>query len=377
VARELRIWRLSPPLAQRGDARGIGVSRPDAGRRGRGAAGNPPNRYAATRTEAYDDGWQQDPLPPLPTTLAWDASRTVIARNDSPDLPFDRSINPYRGCEHGCIYCYARPGHAWLGHSPGLDFETRLYAKADAAARLTDELAAPGYRCAPIALGSYTDAYQPVEHAQQITRSLLEVLTGCGHPVTLVTKSALIERDLDLLADMAARGLAAVRVSISTLQPELARRLEPRAASPARRLATITRLREAGVAVGVLVAPVIPVLTDPEMEKVLAAARDAGANEAEYVLLRLPREVAGLFRDWLAAHVPGQAARVMARVQDTRGGQDDDARFGRRMVGSGLYAELLAKRFRVAAARLGFRVLPPLRTDLFRPPARGGQLSLL
>ncbi len=349
---------------------------PDGRPRGRGAGVNPPNRFAATRTEAVDDGWQQDPLPPLPTTLAWDASRTVIARNDSPDIPFDRSINPYRGCEHGCIYCYARPGHAWLGHSPGLDFETRLYAKAGAAARLEEELSTRGYRCAPIALGSYTDVYQPVERTQKVTRSLLEVLARCRHPVTLVTKSALLERDLDLLADMAARGLVSVRLSLATLQPELARRLEPRAASPARRLATIARLREAGVPVGVLVAPVIPVLTDPEMEKVLAAARDAGAEEADYVLLRLPMEVAGLFRDWLASHYPGQAARVMARVQDTRGGQDDDPRFGRRMVGAGLYAELLAKRFRVAATRLGFRVLPPLRTDLFRRPERGGQLSL-
>jgi DNA repair photolyase len=349
---------------------------PDSRPRGRGAGVNPSNRYAATRTEAYDDGWQQDPLPPLPTTLAWDASHRVITRNDSPDIPFDRSINPYRGCEHGCIYCYARPGHAWLGHSPGLDFETRLYAKANAAARLEEELSARGYRCAPIALGSYTDVYQPVERTQKVTRSLLEVLLRCRHPVTLVTKSALIERDLDLLADMAARGLVAVRLSLTTLQPDIARRLEPRAASPARRLAAIARLREAGVPVGVLVAPVIPVLTDPEVEKVLAAARDAGAEEADYVLLRLPMEVAGLFRDWLAAHYPGQAARVMARVQDTRGGQDDDPRFGRRMVGAGIYAELLAKRFRVAAARLGFGTLPPLRTDLFRRPERGGQMGL-
>jgi DNA repair photolyase len=345
-------------------------------RRGRGASSNPANRYAATCTEAVDDGWHQEPLPPLATTLTRDATRSVIARNDSPDIPFDRAINPYRGCEHGCIYCYARPGHAWLGHSPGLDFETRLYAKADAAARLEEELAAPGYRCAPIALGSYTDVYQPVESTQRITRSLLEVLARCGHPVTLVTKSALVERDLDLLGDMAARGLVQVRFSIATLRPEVARQLEPRAASPARRLQAIERVRAAGVPVGVLVAPVIPVLTDPEMEKVLVAAREAGAREADYVLLRLPLEVAALFREWLSAHFPGEAARVMARVQDTRGGRDDDPRFARRMVGTGVYADLLAKRFRVAAARLGFGNLPPLRADRFRPPARGGQLVL-
>ncbi len=350
-----------------------------SGARGRGALSSPASRYAAQRSEPFDDGWQQDPLPPLQTTVTPDASRTVIARNESPDIPFDRSINPYRGCEHGCVYCYARPGHAWLGLSPGLDFETRLTAKLDAATLLRRELSARGYRCAPIALGSVTDAYQPVERAHRVTRSILEVLREARHPVTLVTKSALVERDIDLLADLAADALVQVRVSVTTLRPELARRLEPRAASPARRLAAIARLHGAGVPVGVLVAPLIPVLTDPELEAVLAAARDAGATAADYVLLRLPLEVAGLFREWLAEHAPLQAERVMARVRDTRGGLDNDPRFGHRMAGEGVFADLVAQRFRLAYGRLGFGELPPLRTDLFRAPAapgHDGQLAL-
>jgi DNA repair photolyase len=348
------------------------------GPRGRGALSSPASRYAAQRSQPFDDGWQQDPLPPLRTTVTPDASRTVIARNDSPDIPFDRSINPYRGCEHGCVYCYARPGHAWLGLSPGLDFETRLYAKRDAAALLHRELSVRGYRCAPIALGSVTDAYQPVERSHAITRSILEVLRASRHPVTLVTKSALVERDIDLLADLAADGLVQVRLSVTTLRPELARRLEPRAASPARRLQAIARLREAGVPVGVMVAPLIPFLTDGELEAVLAAAHEAGAIEADYVLLRLPLEVAGLFREWLAEHAPLQAERVMARVRDTRGGLENDPRFGHRMTGEGVFADVIAQRFRLACGRLGFRELPPLRTDLFRPPAGrdDGQLAL-
>ncbi len=322
------------------------------GPRGRGALSSPASRYAAQRSQPFDDGWQQDPLPPLRTTVTPDASRTVIARNDSPDIPFDRSINPYRGCEHGCVYCYARPGHAWLGLSPGLDFETRLYAKRDAAALLHRELSVRGYRCAPIALGSVTDAYQPVERSHAITRSILEVLRASRHPVTLVTKSALVERDIDLLADLAADGLVQVRLS--------------------------ARLREAGVPVGVMVAPLIPFLTDGELEAVLAAAHEAGAIEADYVLLRLPLEVAGLFREWLAEHAPLQAERVMARVRDTRGGLENDPRFGHRMTGEGVFADVIAQRFRLACGRLGFRELPPLRTDLFRPPAGrdDGQLAL-
>jgi DNA repair photolyase len=350
--------------------------RPLGVQRGRGATANPPSRYAVEQREPWDDGWHQDPLPPLRTEVADDASRRVISWNDSPDIPFDRSVNPYRGCEHGCVYCYARPGHAWLGLSPGLDFETRLFAKRDAAARLSDELAAPSYRCAPLALGAVTDAYQPVERSRRIARSVLELLCELRHPVTIVTKSALVARDIDLLGELARHDLVQVHLSVTTLRPELARRLEPRAASPQRRLETIAQLRAAGIPVGVLVAPVIPVLTDPELEQILGAAREAGALAAGYVLLRLPLEVAGLFRGWLDEHAPGQADHVMARVRDTRGGADNDPRFGRRMVGEGLFAGLIAQRFRLASRRLGYGELPPLRADLFRRPGRGGQFSL-
>ena len=342
----------------------------------RGATINPPSRHAAQHTEPCDDGWHQEPLPPLRTRVDPDASRSVIAWNESPDIPFDRSVNPYRGCEHGCVYCYARPGHAWLGLSPGLDFETRLFAKADAAALLREELAAPSYRCGPIALGAATDVYQPIERGRRITRAVLELLAELRHPVTVVTKSALIERDLDVLADLARDRLVHVQLSVTTLRGDLARRLEPRAASPHRRLEAVARLREAGIPVGVLVAPVVPVLTDSELETVLAAARDAGAGAAGYTLLRLPLEVAGLFRAWLEEHAAGQAAHVMARVRDTRGGRDNDAAFGRRMVGAGAYAELIARRFALASRRLGYGELPSLRTDLFRKPGRGGQLGL-
>jgi len=352
------------------------MDKPSSIRRGRGATANPPCRYAAAQREPWDDGWHQDPLPPLRTEVADDASRRVISWNDSPDIPFDRSVNPYRGCEHGCVYCYARPGHAWLGLSPGLDFETRLFAKREAAGRLAEELAAPSYRCAPLALGAVTDAYQPVERSRRITRAVLELLCELRHPVTIVTKSALVERDIDLLGELARHDLVQVHLSVTTLRPELARRLEPRAASPQRRLETIARLRAAGIPVGVLVAPLIPVLTDAELEKVLGAARDAGALAAGYVLLRLPLEVADLFRRWLDEHAPGQADHVMARVRDTRDGADNDPRFGRRMVGEGVFAELIAQRFGRASRRLGYAELPALRTDLFRRPGRGGQLSL-
>jgi DNA repair photolyase len=345
-------------------------------RRGRGATINPPSRFAAQHAQACDDGWYQEPLPPLRTQVDPDASRSVISWNDSPDIPFDRSVNPYRGCEHGCVYCYARPGHAWLGLSPGLDFETRLFAKEDAAALLRKELAAPSYRCAPLALGAVTDVYQPIERTRRITRQVLEVLGELRHPVTIVTKSALIERDIHLLADLARDALVHVHLSITSLRAELARRLEPRAASPQRRLDTIGRLRAVGIPVGVLVAPVIPVLSDAELEAVLAAARQAGALAAGYVLLRLPLEVADLFRAWLAENAPGQAASVMARVHDTRRGRDNDTSFGRRMVGTGVVAELIARRFALATRRLGYAELPPLRTDLFRRPVGGGQLSL-
>jgi len=349
--------------------------RPSRPPRGRGAASNPDNRFDPFTREAVDDGWGglDDCPESVATEVTIDASRTLISRNDSPDVPFDRSVNPYRGCEHGCIYCYARPSHAWLGLSPGLDFETRLSYKRDAPQRLRDELARRGYRCAPIALGVNTDAYQPLERRLRVTRGLLEVLADCRHPVSIVTKSALVERDLDLLAPMAADGLAEVAVSLTTLDGDLARRLEPRAASPRRRLETIRRLTTAGVPVTVLVAPVIPVLTDAELERILEAARAAGAGEAGYVLLRLPLELGGLFREWLAEHAPLAADHVLSRLQACRGGHDYDTRFGHRMRGEGAFAELLGKRFRLAYRRLGFADPALLACDRFRPPSPCGE----
>lgn len=342
-------------------------------RKGRGAASNRDGRFEPVRHEAEDDGWGalDQPLPRLATTLGVDRARSVITRNDSPDIPFDRSINPYRGCEHGCVYCYARPSHAYLGHSPGLDFETKLYAKPDAAARLVEELRARGYRAEPIALGTNTDPYQPVERKARVTRAILEVLAGCEHPVTIVTKSALIERDLDLLGPMAQKNLVKAFLSVTTLKRDLARRLEPRAAAPERRIEAIARLAEAGVPVGVMVAPVIPVLTDSEIEAILAAARGAGAREAGYILLRLPREVKELFKEWLAVHEPLSAAHVMARLREARGGREYDARFGTRMRGEGEYADLVRARFDLACRRLGLdrRERAALDTARFRPPA--------
>ena len=306
---------------------------------------------------------------PLRTTLAVDSSRTLITRNDSPDVPFDRAITPYRGCEHGCVYCYARPGHAWLGLSPGLDFESRLFCKPDAAALLRRELAARAYRPAPMAVGSVTDAYQPVERSLGITSQVLTVLAEAGHPATVITKSALVARDGDILRAMAADRLAAVTVSLTTLDRPLARRLEPRAASPDRRLETIATLAAAGIPTGVLVAPVIPGLTDAELEHVLARARDAGATFAGYVLLRLPGEVAPLFRDWLARHAPEAAGRVLGLVRDARGGRDNDPRFGVRMRGEGPVADLIARRFELAHRRLGFAPAPEPDCGRFRRPA--------
>jgi DNA repair photolyase len=357
-------------------------TKPDkaAGHKGRGALGNPGNRYESLGREAFDDGWETlaEAPPPLRTTLSVDASRSLIAYNDSPDVPFDRAINPYRGCEHGCIYCYARPSHAWLGHSPGLDFESRLYYKPDAVACLRRELSARGYQCAPIAIGGVTDAYQPVEQGLRLTRSILELLVECNHPLTIVTKSALVERDLDLLAELARQRRAEVCISLTTLKPELARLLEPRAAAPHRRLRTIRRLAEAGIPVGVLVAPVIPVLTDAELEQVLVAAREAGAVSARYTLLRLPLEVAPLFSEWLQTHLPGQARRVLQRIRDTRGGALYRSDFAQRMSGSGVYAELLAQRFGLAAKRLGYQALPELDCSGFRKPVTDArQMRLL
>ncbi len=321
---------------------------------GRGATANPQSRYADQRREAEDDGWaESDSLPPLRTEIGVDRSRSIISRNQSPDIPFDRSVNPYRGCEHGCVYCYARPTHAWLGLSPGLDFETRIFHKPDAAAQLERELAATGYRPQPLALGANTDPYQPVERRLGITRSVLQVLHDCRHPVVITTKSALVLRDLDLLTAMAGLGLAAVLVSVTTLEPGLARRLEPRAAAPRRRIETIRALAGSGVPVGVLVSPLIPGLTDPDLERILEQAAEAGATRAGSLLVRLPLEVADLFEAWLREHYPDRAERVLSLIRQCRGGRLNDARFETRMSGTGPVADLLAQRFRLAARRLG------------------------
>ncbi len=345
--------------------------------KGRGATLSPANRYAAYSSEEVDDGWDNLELPPdaPPTTLSVDASRRVITYNDSPDVGFDRSINPYRGCEHGCVYCFARPTHAWLGLSPGLDFETKLFHKPDAPEQLRRELTERNYRCAPIAVGINTDAYQPTERKLGLTRAIVEVLVAARHPFSIVTKSALIERDIDLLALAAERNQVEVAVSLTTLDAKLTRRMEPRAASPARRLQTIRALSEAGIPVTVLVAPLIPVLTDSELETILEEARTAGARDAGYVLLRLPHELKDMFRDWLTTHAPLKAAHVMNRLRDCRGGQDYDARFGARMRGTGVFADLIRQRFKLAYARLGFASTPELDCDSFTPPEIG-QLRL-
>lgn len=326
-------------------------------RKGRGAVSNPAVRFESTTREAFDDGWGTLPdladLPPLPTVLLKDRTKSAMAWNNSPDVGFDRSINPYRGCEHGCVYCYARPTHAYLGHSPGLDFETQLYFKPDLPALLEKELRKPGYVPRPVALGANTDPYQPVERTLSLTRQVLEVLERFGHPVTIVTKSAGVLRDLDILVRLARRNLVHVCLSVTTLDPQLARRMEPRAAAPARRLAAIQALAQAGVPVGVLAAPMIPGLNDAELERILAACAAAGATRAGYVLLRLPLEIAGLFEEWLHTHLPDRAARVLALVRQTRGGNLYDSRFGKRQSGTGPYAEMLAGRFRLAVERLG------------------------
>ena len=350
--------------------------------KGRGAVSNHAGRYEPGDRVLEDDGWNigaelMDERPQTSVTL--DSSRKVIARNESPDLGFDRSINPYRGCEHGCIYCFARPTHAWLGLSPGLDFETRLFAKPDAAERLREELAARNYDVAPIALGTNTDPYQPTERKLGITRQVLQVLRECKHPVMIVTKSALVVRDIDILADMARDELANVTLSVTTLDPELARTMEPRAPAPVRRIETIAALSAAGIPTGVMAAPIIPAINDMELERILDAATNAGATSAAYVLLRLPLEIKDLFEEWLMAHYPQRALRVMALVRDTRGGKTYDSRWGTRMKGEGPYAEMIARRFALATKRLGLnRQRSKLRTDLFRPPVlrKDPQLSL-
>ncbi len=350
-------------------------------RKGRGAVTNDAGRFESTTHEAVDDGWGgiEEALPTVATSVAIDTARTIISRNQSPDIPFDQSINPYRGCEHGCVYCYARPTHGYLGLSAGLDFETRLFTKPDAAARLRAELRAPGYQPKLIALGTNTDPYQPIERRYRVTRSLLEVLAECEHPVTIVTKSARIERDLDILAPMAEKKLVQVFLSVTTLDHDLARKLEPRASAPTRRLEAIRRLSEKRIPVGVMTAPIIPVITDSELETILDRARDAGASSAGYVLLRLPFEIKDLFRQWLAVHAPLAAEHVMARVRDIRGGKENDARFGSRMRGQGVYADLIRHRFQLACRRLGLVYRDRLQLDLsrFRPPAASGdQLGL-
>ena len=349
--------------------------------KGRGAASNPTGRFEAFAHEKTDDGWYQDETPAAPEqTVLPDRARGIITTNDSPDVGFEYSINPYRGCAHGCVYCFARPTHSYLGLSPGLDFETKLFYKADAVQLLEAELRKPRYVCKPIALGINTDGWQPLERSLKVTRAILEVLARCHHPASIVTKSALIVRDLDLLAGMAAERLVSVMVSITSLDDAIKRTLEPRTASPQARLEVIEQLARAGVPVGVLVAPVIPALTDQELERILAAARSAGASSAGYVLLRLPHELKQLFREWLRDHQPGRAAHVMSLINQARGGKDYDSRFGERMRGSGAYAELLATRFELARRRLGFTEAAErhdLDTSRFRPPAApSAQLSL-
>jgi DNA repair photolyase len=353
--------------------------------RGRGALSNAVGRYEKqTRVlvdDGWDDGWRSEDLslPPLRTEVIHDATRSIIAHNKSPDLSFDQSINPYRGCEHGCIYCFARPTHAYLGLSPGADFESRLFAKPNAAELLAKELAAPGYVPRVIAMGTNTDPYQPLEKKMRITRSILEVLRDFRHPVAIVTKSPLILRDLDILSEMAAMGLAKAALSVTTLDRKLARLMEPRAGTPARRLQAIAALASAGIPAGVMFAPAIPALNDHEMEAVLEAAAQAGARSAGYVLLRLPLEIKDLFREWLQANVPGRARHVMALVRSMRGGKDYDSQWNRRMTGTGPYAQMMARRFHMAVKKLNLnRPSQPLVINSFkRPPRIGDQLSLL
>ena len=352
--------------------------------KGRGAASYVPGRYEKTAIEAEDDGWgsvyaadagdDEAPAdsarlaPKLRTQVTEERARSVVSRNQSPDIPFSQSLNPYRGCEHGCVYCFARPSHAYLDLSPGLDFETRLYAKTNAADMLRREFARKGYRCSPISLDINTDAYQPIERRYRITRQLLEVFAEHRHPVSLITKSALIQRDLDLLAPMAKQGLVAVYVSITSLDNKLSSKLEPRAAAPHTRLKTVQALHEAGVPVGAMVAPVIPTITDREIERILEAAYEHGARAAGYVLLRLPHELKQVWREWLSLHYPERAAHAMSLVQQMRGGKDYDSAYGTRMRGEGPFADLIAMRFAKAYKRIGYGRLPPLDSSEFLPP---------
>lgn len=365
---------------------------PPQARKGRGCVSNAAGRFEPHAREAVDDGWDPgtgwhaagwdgEAPPPLRTEVTCETVKSALTRNASPDIPFDRSLNPYRGCEHGCVYCYARPSHAYMNLSPGLDFETKLFAKPGLAEVLERELRKPNYRPAPVMIGANTDPYQPVERDYRVTRRVLEVLRDYKHPACIVTKSANIVRDLDILAEMAADGLVSVGVSVTTLNGDLARTLEPRAAAPAKRLKTIAALSGAGVPVCVMAAPLIPTLNDFELEAILAHARDAGADLAAYILLRLPRELDGLFGEWLDAHAPGRKARVLNLLRESRGGRLNDANFGARMTGLGVHAKLLNQRFHVACRKLGLNAAEPgafdLRCDLFaRPPRPGDQLGL-
>jgi DNA repair photolyase len=361
---------------------------PDA-RKGRGATINPAGRFEPHSHEPADDGWANDGAASdgsegedaparLATEVSFEKPKTIITRNNSPDISFDRSLNPYRGCEHGCVYCFARPSHAYLGLSPGLDFETKLTAKPDAPALLARELSAAGYSPRTLAIGTNTDAYQPIEKKLRIMRGVLEVLERFAHPVGIVTKSALIQRDIDILGRMAARGLAKVAISVTTLDPKLSRQMEPRAAGPAKRLETIQALTQAGIPVTVLVAPIIPAINEHEIERILDAAHAAGAREAGYVLLRLPLEVNDIMQDWLMTHHPDKLRHVMSLVRQGRGGKDYDPSWGQRQTGTGPLAWLIGRRFEQAAQRSGYRATrTKLRTDLFSPPvAQQAQLSL-
>jgi len=379
MARSTAALKRPPALVPSAPADSAEVAVDAARRRGRGAQTNASGRYEPVARIAFDDGWQSvEDLPPFKTTVQVDATRKIITRNDSPDISFDRSINPYRGCEHGCIYCFARPTHAYLGLSPGLDFESKLFVKPEAATLLERELSSPNYAPRTIAIGTNTDPYQPIERQHQVMRRILEVLEACGHPVGIVTKSALVMRDIDILSRMARRNLAKVALSVTTLDPHLARIMEPRAATPSRRLEALRQLSEAGVPTSVMVAPVIPAVNDSEIERILDTAAALGVKEAGYVLLRLPLEVRDLFKEWLMANFPDRYRHVFKLVRDMRGGKDYDSRWNQRMTGSGPVAWMIGRRFEVACERLGLNVRKTrLTTQHFvSPRPRTEQLSL-
>jgi DNA repair photolyase len=368
---------LAPEEGVRDEARdaGLGTSVERERRRGRGVNSNATGRFEPLARIAFDDGWRSiEELPPFQTTVSVDATRKIITRNESPDISFDRSINPYRGCEHGCVYCFARPSHAFLGLSPGLDFESKLFVKPDAAELLERELAAKSYQPRTMAIGTNTDPYQPIERRYQVMRRILEVLERHGHPVGIVTKSSLVLRDVDILARMAERSLAKVAISVTTLDATLARKMEPRAATPARRLEALRQLSAAGVPTTVMVAPIIPAINDSEIERILDAAAFAGVKEAGYVMLRLPLEVRDLFRDWLSEHYPDRVDHVFRLVRETRGGKDYDSAWGKRMKGAGPYAWMIGRRFEVACEKRGLNTQKmKLTTEHFRKPRTGAE----